>query len=146
MWKLKNKKGFSLIEVMCSITIFYICFIAITIMEINNIKLHKENTIINEYINYVDTLKNVIKSNYTYEEIISLKNKYYYISKENLGVDILLNNEVINILKEEKPIEEPYIQLEFEETEILNINIDLYYKKNKKQVKIHADVYKSRYQ
>lgn len=146
MWNFKIKKGFTLIEVMCSITIFYICFIFIFTIEMYNIKLNKQNTMQNEYISYVDTLKNILKSNYNYMDIKKIGNKKCYISKDNLTLDILNNSEMSDILIDEKPNEMPYVQLEIRENEILNINIELCYIKNGKWSKVHTNVYKSKYQ
>ncbi|NYC93978.1 prepilin-type N-terminal cleavage/methylation domain-containing protein [Clostridium acetobutylicum] len=41
MWKLRNKKGFTLIEVMCSFSIFSILFLFAVNLKVDELKMGK---------------------------------------------------------------------------------------------------------
>jgi prepilin-type N-terminal cleavage/methylation domain-containing protein len=127
MYRLNKKKGFTLIEVLCSITLFSVLFMIILTMELKVLKVEKYNKEINNYSPILEQIKNTMIYNSTYDEIekLNLEHKYY-MSEENIDFDKLREKGVINMFVETRPLKEPYLVINIEEGKVLKVNLKLY--------------------
>ncbi|MCJ7689247.1 MAG: prepilin-type N-terminal cleavage/methylation domain-containing protein, partial [Clostridiaceae bacterium] len=73
MLKSMSKKGFTLVEVICSLSIFSIIFISVMSFDITSSKMKKTIKITNNNVFKMETLKNNIIYSMTFEELERLK-------------------------------------------------------------------------
>lgn len=146
MYKLNKKKGFNLIEVICSITLFSILFMITLTIGVKVLNIKKYNKEINNYTLVMEEIKNRMIYNSTYNEIerLNLEHKYY-ISKEDINLDKLRQKDLIDIFIESKPFQEPYLVISIEEGYILKLNLKLYAKVNNNINIMECEFYKGKY-
>lgn len=147
MWISKIKKGFTLIEVLCTITIFSILFITCLTIQLNNSTLKKYNENIIKYSVIMEQIKNNMIGNFSYEDVKKLKmqNKYY-ISKENINLDNFKGNDLKNLFTEKKVEDKPYLLMTVEGDSVYKINLKLYTKILKKERVMECEFYKGKYE
>lgn len=88
MLKLKNKRGVTLIEAICSISIFSILLLFATQIKVNEIKLSKMNHDTIRYTYFLDALKKELVSNTSEEQIAELESRgRVYVPKEKIEED-----------------------------------------------------------
>lgn len=75
MLKLRSKKGFALVEVMCAFSIFSILFLFAVDLKVDELKMKKFNDEVMGYTYYLDAVKNEIIFNYDNSDIENLKGK-----------------------------------------------------------------------
>ncbi|PJI09921.1 MULTISPECIES: prepilin-type N-terminal cleavage/methylation domain-containing protein [Clostridium] len=75
MLKLRSKKGFALVEVMCAFSIFSILFLFAIDLKVDELKMKKFNDEVMNYTYYLDAVKNEIIFNYNNSDIEGLKQK-----------------------------------------------------------------------
>jgi prepilin-type N-terminal cleavage/methylation domain-containing protein len=144
MLKLKNRKGFTLIEVLCSLGILSIVFISVISCELTAINMKKNlNTISNDVL-IMETLKNNIIYSMKYSELVTIEsNKSFYIHKENLSLE-KLKGEVISLFSVTKPVKKPYIELSFLQCEfkVYHLKIILNPEQTINESQLQYDFYK----
>lgn len=146
MYKLNKKKGFNLIEVICSVTLFSILFMITLTIGVKVLNIKKYNKEINNYTLVMEEIKNRMIYNSTYNEIeqLNLEHKYY-ISKEEINLDKLRQKDLIDIFIESKPFQEPYLVISIEEGDVLKLNLKLYAKVNNNTNIMECEFYKGKY-
>jgi len=88
MLKLNNKKGFTLVEAICGVSIFSILLLFAAQIKINEIKLNKINHETIRYTYFLDTLKKELISNTSEEQVIELESKgKVYVPKAKIEND-----------------------------------------------------------
>lgn len=128
MWKSNSCKGYVLIEVLCSIVIFMVLFNFIMLTLKNNYRLQNENEKKEQYICFIDALTKEITKNWNFEYVKSMEEKQgCYIPKEYMSIDLLKQCEPDKIISYENPQSEPYVKIDVSGSDILTINIKLYY-------------------
>jgi hypothetical protein len=134
MSELKNKKGFSIIEVVCGTALLTIFMCIIFSVRASTLNFKKYNTEIENNIVFIEALKNNLLYNMSYDDMVRLKNsKKYYVYSENLNLDSLMNQNFNSIFSEDLPQMKPYLSIQFQEGEIIRVDIKLYTAlKNKK--------------
>lgn len=146
MFKLKSKKGFVIVEVLCGISIFMILFYASLQAIYTSSKIKKQQRHLEVYFTYLESLKNNLIYNNTYEELKFLQeNNKIYIKDEQIQEKILKSKNVKNIFTDEMPSIFPYIKMNILGDEILEVNLQLNYKFNEKHKKVDCKFYKGRY-
>lgn len=128
MWRLKTNTGFTLVEILCSISIFSVMFAMIITIELKNISLHNENLTLRDYKYFMEALKNDIKFNWNYEELKKLSGKQMYIKGNNIIITELKQGRGRDILTTEKPDCLPYIEISIQSNDVMKINLKLHYK------------------
>lgn len=128
MWKLKTNNGFTLVEILCSISIFSVMFAMIITIELKNISLHNENLMLRDYKYFMESLKNDIKFNWNYEELKQLLGKQMYIRGDNINITMLKEGRGREILTTEKPDCLPYIEIGIQGNDVIKIDLKLHYK------------------
>lgn len=129
MWKLKNK-GFTIIETICALAVFSVLFYSAMYLEINTLRLKRQNKEIDSYIQILNIIETNFIYNTSYEEMKNLyENKNcLYINKQNLNIDNLKNNFKLNtLLSLDMPNQNPYIKVSMErgEAEVLKVKLEL---------------------
>lgn len=109
MGKLKNK-GFTLIEIIASISIFFIITFSAFNIKIVGIKLDEKEKNYNKFLLSTEALRNIILNNYSYEYINSLEGKIYYIHREDLKPENIFSKE-LNVLQCNKPNESNFMSI-----------------------------------
>ena len=74
MSKSISKKGFTLVEVLCSLGVFSIIFICMMSFEVTSLNIKKDIKNINNNVSIMETLKNNIIYSMTFEELEQLQN------------------------------------------------------------------------
>lgn len=113
-WKL-NKNAFTIIEVLCSMTLFSLMAItAASVVTVSyRLKLYNEN--LRKYACFVEGLKNNIAYNLKEEELLYIKqNEESFIYKENINMENLKKKNLKEMLCKNIPKEEPYIHVNVE--------------------------------
>jgi prepilin-type N-terminal cleavage/methylation domain-containing protein len=146
MWKYKIKKGFSLIEVMCSFAAFSIFFTFIVLIEINNLKLSKSNSNLDYYCRYMEALKNEITKNCTYNQMKELSaQQKVYILKSKIDLNTMSTLDIDDLVSNTIPNEMPYVKINVFEDNVLKIQILLHYNDLSKEKVIRCELYKGNY-
>lgn len=116
MFKL-NKKAFSLIEVLCAVSVFLI-FITFALSIFNkSIKVKTYNNYYKESIHFIEAVKMTLLYNSSLEEINKIKDKEdIVIHKKDMNIDSVKNKSFLNI-RGTSNLDYPYIVLNVEERE-----------------------------
>lgn len=130
MFKL-NKKGFSIIEVLCSISILSIAITVNTSMIVKSLRIKNYNDNLQRYSYFTEALKNNLVYNLEFKDFKSLENKKLYIDESDFKVDILKENRLNEIIKSAPLNTNAYIELMLKEEENYIISIKLYYPQEK---------------
>lgn len=132
MWKIgKNntakitvKRGFTLIEVLCSIVVFSLLFMAALCIQVSAVKVKNYNQGVNRCTLIMEYVKNNIEYNFSYEDVLNLYEKgRVYLNCDELKVENMEKIKVYNSFSDVKPEKEPYIILNVTEGEVLKINL-----------------------
>lgn len=127
-----NKRGFSIIEVLCSMCILSITIAINTSMIVNSLRIKVYNDNLQKYSYFTEVLKNNLVYNLEFERFRSLENKKLYINENDFKIDILKRNRLNEIIKLSPPNTKAYIELMLNEEEEKNIiSIKLYYPQEK---------------
>lgn len=141
MFKL-NKRGFTLIEVLCAVSIFSI-FTSFSLSIFNkSIKIKKYNSYYKESIYFIEAVKNTLIYNSSLEEINKIKGKGpIVIAEEDMNIDNVKNKDFLNN-KGTPKVNYPYIILNIEEREDdFLVNVENYFNINKK---VSMDFYREK--
>ncbi|KHO38989.1 type II secretion system protein [Clostridium tetani] len=141
MFKL-NKRGFTLIEVLCAVSVFLI-FTTLALSIFNkSIKVKKYNNYYKESIYFIEAIKNTLVYNSSLEEINKIKDKgSIVILEKDMNIDNVRNKSFLNI-RYTSNLNYPYIVLNIEEREEdFLINIKNHFNKNKE---ISMEFYKEK--
>lgn len=146
MYKLNKKKGFTLIEVICSITLFSILFMITLTMSVKVLEIKNYNKKINNYSVVMEEIKNTMIYNATYDEIKKLNLEYrYYIDIENIDFDEIREKGTANMFAETKPLKDTYLAISVEDGNVLKVNLKLYTKVNNDTKIMECEFYKGKY-
>ncbi|WMJ81390.1 hypothetical protein RBU49_03790 [Clostridium sp. MB40-C1] len=144
--KSNTKKGIGIIEILCSMAVLLIlCNFAFS-TKIHVLKLNKCNKKLNQYVGFLDSLKEDMYFNYSFEEIQNLRNcKNFMINKENINTQSI-KDKGINIFEKESSNEKPYLVMNIEDdNEVLKIELMLYVDINNKSKTLKSICFKGEY-
>jgi len=142
--KSKNK-GFTLIEVLVSISVFCILCFAVLNLNISNIKIREKSNGFKEANKFFEEIHGLSLYECEYDEFLKFinkeeyndKKKWFYINKEELNIENIFNKKV-QVLSEDFKGSYPYIKVKFEkenklsEAQCIKIYCTYYYRQNKK--------------
>ena len=143
---LKKKKGFTLIEVLCAITLFSTLFITCLRIELDALTLEKYNKSMKKYLIGMEYIKNNMIYNFTYNDLKNLKDqrKYYcLINTEEL--DNFKGENFKKLFSKSKPENEPYIVMNIDGDKVYKISLKLYVKILNKERIMKCEFYKGKY-
>ncbi|MHC6179432.1 type II secretion system protein [Clostridium sp. JNZ X4-2] len=146
MDKIMVNKGFTLIEVLCSITVFSLLFMTALLIQLNTVKVKKYNEEVNRYTLIMEYVKNNIISNFSREDVLNLyKTGRIYVNCSEIKFEDIEEMEAGNLFSDVKPIKEPYIVLNVMENNVLKVNLQLYRKTYGKIKVDECEFYKGNY-
>jgi prepilin-type N-terminal cleavage/methylation domain-containing protein len=146
MLKSNKKKGFSLIEQLCAISILSILSICIITIQLNNIRLKEYNKQVFLYCSVLEALKQEIIFNYSYDYVRQIYNSNKkYIVKDMLTINNLRSNDLNNIFSENSDMKNTYLLLNVVDGEVLKIHMELHLKLNYKEEIIECEFNKGNY-
>lgn len=126
MLKSKTKKGFTLIEVMVGIAIFSILFSATMTLQLGYMRLKLHNEKMNNYRFYIETVRNRMLYDISYNKICELRNSSkIYINKNHINLESLRNEDIMSIFDPSVESEKLYIKADIEGGEVLKIELKL---------------------
>lgn len=122
---LKRKNGFTMIEVLCSISMFTILFNSALRVQLDAFKIRKYNERIINYTYDIKYIKDNIIYNMSYEDIIDIwKCKRKYIELKNFSEYDDSSYDPTRLFSDKRPSGE-YIEVNVEQGEILKIKLRL---------------------
>ncbi|MCG4579580.1 type II secretion system protein [Clostridium cochlearium] len=127
-----SKKGFSLIDVLCAITVFLILTtLALSIFS-KSIKVKKYNNYYKESIYFIEAIKNTLIYYSTLEEINKIKERApIVIARKDMNMDNVKNKSFLKTSGNSN-LNYPYVVLNIEEKEdSFLISIKNYFNNNK---------------
>lgn len=127
-----SKKGFSLIDVLCAITVFLILTtLALSIFS-KSIKVKKYNNYYKESIYFIEAIKNTLIYHSTLEEINKIKERApIVIARKDMNMDNVKNKSFLKTSGNSN-LNYPYVVLNIEEKEdSFLISIKNYFNNNK---------------
>ena len=144
MLKLISKKGFTLVEILCSLGVFSIIFVSMMSYEVTYLNVKRKTSIINDNIFIMEAIKNNIIYNMTFEEIEQLQSENrIFINKENMTFN-KCNTALMNAFSEQADAEKPYIKLSFLKCEfkVYSLNLSLHAGKPNDVLELQCNFYK----
>ena len=84
-----SKKGFTLVEVLCSLGVFSIIFICMMSFDRASINMKNDINNINSDVTIMEAIKNNIIYSMTFEKLKKLEeNKSFFVNKEDMNFEI----------------------------------------------------------
>lgn len=146
MLRLNRKQGFTMIEILCAISIFSFLSLFILSFQLNNLRLKDEGRQKLNYIAVVEAIKTELLNNVTYNDIVSSYNQNKrYINSSRLSVGTIKNLGLINILETSTDSRNPYAKFNITNGEVLTVEIELHYKSGADNVVIRTTMLKGNY-
>lgn len=144
--RISVKRGFTLIEVLCSITILSVLFMTALSIQLNSVKIKKYNKDLCDSILIMEHIKNNIIYNCSYDEIVYLNNmNKRYINCSNLDFNSIKGNNLLHLISETVPDKKPYAVLSISEGKVLKVNLR-FYKNTYGSIKVQeCEFYKGNY-
>ena len=144
MSKYKSKKGFTLLEVLCSLGIFSIIFICMMSFDITSLNIKKDIKAINNNVSIMEALKNNIIYAMTFEGLEELQvTNRIFVNKENMNLDKIQIG-VMNVFSDKANVENSYIQLSFLKCEfkVYTLRLSLHDGKPEDSIELQCNFYK----
>ncbi len=145
--KYKNKKGFSLIEIIISLSIISILLCTILFLkQYNSIQSNTNDKYI-EALNKFSMIINYLDNNCNYEAFNKLnRGENYYLDINLINIDGIKSNTILNFFnKEISDVNKDSIQIVIEEAEILTVNLTLKLPKLKGGSELNKKIFIGKY-
>ena len=144
--KLSRMKGFSMIEVLCSLMIISIALSYVFHTEMNYIKTRNYLEARDQKTKILEAVVTELTYNCSYQDISNLSESgKVYISKENLNLDNFMNSDIKTVFSVVNKNEKPYISLYIIKDKVIKVTANMYFKLMNKEEMIKCDFYKGNY-
>lgn len=147
MLKLRSDKGFTLVEVICSLGIFSIIFISVMSYDITSSKMKNTIKTTNDNVFIMETIKNNIIYSITFEELEVLKtDNRVFINSENMTL-LKIKQSIMNVFSEDALSGSPYVKLDFlsHELNVYSLRLSLYDDTQSSTPSLQCNFYKGNY-
>ena len=144
MLKSLSKKGFTLVEVICSLGVFSVIFVCMISYEVTSLNIKKNTKIINDNILIMEAFKNKILYTMTFEEVEQLqRDNRIFINKENMTFN-KCNTVLMDAFSEQVNTEKTYMKLSFLKSEfkVYSLRLSIYSGKPNDILKLQCNFYK----
>ncbi|MBZ9688021.1 prepilin-type N-terminal cleavage/methylation domain-containing protein [Clostridium estertheticum] len=144
MSKSINKKGFTMLEVLCSLGIFSIIFICMMSFDVTSHNIKKDIKTINNNVTLMECLKNNIIYSMTFEELEELKkNNRVFVNSENMYVNKIQIG-VMDLFSDKAILTDSYIQLNFLKCEfkVYTLRLTLHSGSPEELIELQCNFYK----
>ena len=146
IWKSSKKKGFTIIEALCTLSIITILFSYIMQVELKNIRIKQYLEIKEKYICLLEAVSNELTYNASYFELISLsEDKKIYIDSENMNLQKIRSSKITDCFTNKVPLLKPYIVIFINKDKVLKVNTRIYFKYVNKEEMIECESFKGNY-
>lgn len=146
MLRSSKKSGYSIVEVLCAITILSITFTGLITLELSNLKLKKYNEEIIRYTYVLDALKQEIMFNCSYDDVKNVFNSNRkFIAEENLTLERIKNLSLNELFDASVNTNNAYLSMTVTDEDILKIDLELHLKLQRKENLIKCEFYKGKY-
>jgi len=147
MLKLRSDKGFTLVEVICSLGIFSIIFISVMSYDITSSKMKNTIKNTNDNVFIMETIKNNIIYSMTFEEVEVLKrDNMVFINSGNMTLP-KIKQSTMNVFSDEALTGSPYVKLDFlsYELNVYSLRLSLYDDSQRNIPSLQCNFYKGNY-
>lgn len=147
MLKSMSKRGFTLVEVLCSLGVFSIIFICMMSYEVTSLNMKRSIKSMNDNVLIMEAVKNNIIYSMTYEELVELKkDNRIFINKENMTLN-KIQGTVKNVFSRQAYVENPYIELSFLKCEfkVYSLRLSLHEENENHNIELQCNFYKGCY-
>jgi len=144
MSKSISKKGFTLLEVLCSLGIFSIVFICIMSFDVTSHNIKKDIKTLTNNVSIMETLKNNIIYSMPFEGLEQLQiNNRFYVNKENMNMDKIQSG-VMDVFSDKSNSVGEYIQLSFLKCEfkVYSLRLSLHDGSPDDNIQLYCNFYK----
>ncbi|MCB2297106.1 type II secretion system protein [Clostridium tagluense] len=144
MSKSISKKGFTLLEVLCSLGIFSTIFICMMSFDLTSHNIKKDIKTTNNNVSIMEGLKNNIIYSMTFEGLEGLqKNNRVFVNKENMTLNKIQSG-VLDVFSEKAILMDPYIELSFLKCEfkVYTLRLSLHSGSPKNIIELQCNFYK----
>ena len=144
MLRLLSKKGFTLVELICSLGIFSIIFISMISYGVASLSMKKGIKAINDNVFIMEGLKNNIIYSMSFEELEQLKNdNRVFINKENMTFD-KIQTALLDVFSNTPCEENAYLELRFlkYEFKVYTLGLFLHSESRNGAVELQCNFYK----
>lgn len=147
MLKSMSKRGFTLVEVLCSLGVFSIIFICMMSYEVTSLNMKRRIKSMNDNVLIMEAVKNNIIYSMTYEELVELKkDNRIFINKENMTLN-KIQGTVKDVFSKQVYVENPYIELSFLKCEfkVYSLRLSLHEGNENHNIELQCNFYKGCY-
>jgi len=135
----KKSKGFTLIEVIVSISIISIALITIISSEMLTLKLKNQQGAKDKGIMILETTNKIVTNNLSYGEVLNnFGNNVRYITSSNTNIELIKESNIISLCTTSSELSYPYMKISGEKDKdfdvikvvlnyVINKNEDLTY-------------------
>lgn len=144
MSKSINNKGFTLVEVLCSLGIFSIIFICMMSFDVTSLNIKNDIKNINNNAMIMETLKNNIIYSMTFEGVEQLKSSNrVFVNKENMTLSKIQMG-ITGIFSDKATTLDNYIQLSFLKCEfkVYTLRLSLHRGGQEDAIDLYCNFYK----
>ncbi|MFT5874032.1 MAG: prepilin-type N-terminal cleavage/methylation domain-containing protein [Clostridium sp.] len=144
MLKSISKKGFTLVEVLCSLGVFSIIFICMMSFDVASLNMKKNIKAINNNVLIMEAIKNNIIYSMTYKELEQLKvSNKVFVNTENMTFDKIKTKEM-DVFSDQEPVANQYIKLIISEPDlkVYMLNLTLHSGETNDSVELQCNFYK----
>lgn len=147
MWKLKIKRGFTLLDITISLSLFTILITFAFNLHYRNIRQREFNNKMQFSIDCVSIVGDKLLANKSYEQLKDLRRgKPWLINIDKLSLEKFYENDIVNLLEDDVRNEDIYIEINIDGEEVLKIQVGMNIIVNKKKEVIKNEFYKGAYQ
>lgn len=145
MLKSNNKKGYTIIEVICSLMMISLLLPLIFKIHLMNIRVEKFVELSDNNISVLEAVKNELYYNCSFEKIVDLaKNNKIYIDEENFNLNYIYGKDISQIFSKNL-IGKYGMKIIVDISEVLKITLRLNYWFQGKEEIITCTFYKGNY-
>jgi type II secretory pathway pseudopilin PulG len=147
MWKFKTRKsGFTIIEVMCSFSVFTILFLTAMSIKLCTIKMQVDDDKIALYTEYIQDIKTEVLSNISKDQLNTLIGEgKIYISNNVLDESHLRVTTIADLFTTSYEEGKPYLQISVINGDLEEITLVMHTYVVGRQENITANFYKGNY-
>ncbi len=141
-----NTKGFTLVEVMVSLSIFTLLSFFSFSMMFSSLRLAQSNERQSENLAALEALKCIMTYNFSYEEVMELKNdNRIYLDLQDFPYEYFKDQRLKEAFSSQMPDSGEYISLDIKEGSVLVVNLSMHYKFNNREEICKTEFYKGYY-
>ena len=144
MSKSISKKGFTLVEVLCSLGVFSIIFICMMSFDVTSLNIKNDIRNINNNVVIMETLKNNIIYSMTFEGLEQLQSSSrVFVNKENMSLSKIQMG-IMAVFSEKAMTTDNYIQLSFlkREFKVYTLRLSLHNGGKEDAIELYCNFYK----